>query len=724
MEKKINKNIKTVSANKLPRIFKKHYDSKSFENKLLKKLYIKTDCDFVEKLFIEKKDKKNRKIITFNETLKISISDLKKYKLLSKQIKQQKGGIKIIPLISVIIFITTITLCIIFFKNIIIEKALIFALQDIFEAKTDIEKVDFQIFNASLEINGLEQANKDSPMKNLFEIDKIRTDFYLSDLLKGKFHAKTISVEGVAIDTNRIKSGKLPIKIAKTKEKKQNKENIISQKNNFSQNAENKLKGMFENYNPEKIIGNLQDELKSPTVASQITSDVQTKIEKWKNVPQEIQSEVNAFSENISTLTKTDFSKINDLAKLKTTLEQINKSIEQSKNLKKTLEKTTTDLSNDSKSINDYSKQIQNAIKADNILVESKIAEMKSLFSSEGLNDVMNNAIQSILYDICGKYYPYVNKGLDMALSIKNSSSNSKTQKDVKAEKKSFINKTKERLPGRNIFFKEDTVPTLYIENITASGYEYKTNNLLFKGIANFISNDQDICKKPSNLQANFNINGNPNNVSATIDARSTSSSPLLIASYMGSGFSISTNTNVFELNSKSSINAKLSANKTGNALLNGSIDMNIIEITGMQFEPEKVCNIYNEALKNLKKLSIDFTIKINSDKTLSISINNPTKTAKQISEPISIALTGELNSIANDAKNNITKILSEKTGVATNQIQQFTNIQSNINNSKNKVDNLQNQLEQKKKQINEQISNAAKSTTSDVANKLIKILF
>ena len=57
-------------------------------------------------------------------------------------------------------------------------------MQGIFGAKTDIAKVDFQFFNASLEINGLEQANKDSPMKNLFQIDSIKTSFNLTDLLR------------------------------------------------------------------------------------------------------------------------------------------------------------------------------------------------------------------------------------------------------------------------------------------------------------------------------------------------------------------------------------------------------------------------------------------------------------------------------------------------------------------------------------------------------------
>ena len=60
------------------------------------------------------------------------------------------------------------------FKNPLLEKALVSSLQGVFKAKTDIEKVDFKILGASLEIKGIQQTNKDEPMKNLFEIENMQ----------------------------------------------------------------------------------------------------------------------------------------------------------------------------------------------------------------------------------------------------------------------------------------------------------------------------------------------------------------------------------------------------------------------------------------------------------------------------------------------------------------------------------------------------------------------
>ena len=717
---KSKKPEKTVSAKKLPGIFKKTYKEKAYSKNLLKKFYIEADKKFVEKLYSPSQDKKGRNIMVCNKSAEITKADLKRYKLIAKQIKMQKGGIKLVPLIAVAVLVAVLSAGVSLFKNIIIEKAITSAMQGIFGAKTDIAKVDFQFFNASLEINGLEQANKDSPMKNLFQIDSIKTSFNLTDLLRGKFHAENLSVEGVAIDTERKKSGELPIKPAKTKEEKQTESALSAKKQELSEEASAKLKEMFDSYNPEKMLENLQNELKSPAVASQISTDVQQKVEKWSSLPAELQEKVNAFSKNVNDIANTDFSKINDVAKLKSTLEKINSTAKSGEELKKLIEKSNSDLFSDSKAIADYSNKIQTAIKSDYALVDSKISEMKSVLSPAGLNEIMTNAVQSVLYQMCGKYYPYVSKGLNAALSAQKSSSEKKTEKSAEKTEKTVMT----RHPGRTVFFKQDTVPTLFIENVTASGYEYKTDNLLFKGNAKNIANNQNMTGKPTDISADFKIAGNPNNASVKIDARTNTNSPLVTASYTGSGIPVNADAQVFAFTSKSTIKAKMTADTNGKVSLNGVLDMNISEMTGMQFDVEKISELYNTALSNISRLTVDFSICINEDKTMTISLNNLDSLASQLTTPVVKTLTAELNSIAADARSSAAKLLSEKTGVATEKIEQFTNIKNSVNSSKESVNNLQKKLEQKKKQINDQITNSTKAAAGDAAGNLIKKLF
>ena len=726
-KEKVAKVEKNIPAKKLPSIFKKQYTEQKFEKKILKKLYIEQDKNMIKDLFVPAKDKKGRSVLAVDLTKSLPKSQFEKLKVLSKQIAQQKGGIKIVPLIAVVALIAAIGICVALFKNVIIASAIKSSMQGIFGAKTDIGRVDFQIFNAKLQVFDLEQANKENPMKNLFQIDDINVDFNLTDLLRGKFHAENLVVAGVALDTDRSASGELPVKQKKTKEEKKSESNISETRKKLMDEAARQLSAMFENYNPEKFLENLQSELKSPSVAIEISTDVQKKVEKWKNTPAELQSSVAKFSKSVDSLVKTDWANVNDPVKLKNALENLNASVEEGKKIKQSLEETTNSLKTDANAVSSYQAQLTNAIKSDTSLVDSKISEMKSTFSPSGLKKIMNDAVQSMLYELCGKYYPYVKKGLDAAMDIKsNSSAANSSEKSKKAEqKKSKKQKSSiHRMEGRTVYYKKDTVPKLLIENAVASGYEYGTQNLLFKGVATEISSDQNMRGKPTAISADFKIAGKPNSASIAIDARKETTSPLLSASYNGSGYPVNADAKVFVLESNGNISAKMTANSSGSFKISGLLDMNVNSMTGMHFEPERVSSLYNKALANVKQLSVGFNIGLDSNGNFEVLLTEPEKLARQLVTPITNALSSEINSIAADAKKNITSVLSQKTGIASEQLAQFTNIQKSIGEQKSKVNSLNSQLEAKKKEITAQITNAGKNSLKDAASGALKNLF
>lgn len=720
----VQKQPAKVLAKKLPKIYKKEYTEKAFEKKLLKHLYIETDKDLVKALFEKTTNKKGKTVMVVPKNKEIAKKDFARYKILAKQIAQQKGGIKIVPFLAVIALIVVIGVVVTLFKNIILEKAITSSMQKIFNAKTEIGLVDLQIFDASLEIKDLQQANKDSPMKNLFQIDDIKMDFNLTELLRGKIYAENMIVSGVALDTERKTSGELPI-VHKTKEEKKTESQIQKKTDELKDSASKKLQEMFENYNPETVLANIKNELKSPEVAASITKDVQASVEKWKETPTQMQKDVTDFSKSVESVTKTNWGGIDNLTKLKEALETVNNAITKADSLKSSIESTTNSIKTDTQKVQEYSKQIETAVKNDMALVDAKITEMKNLFSPSGLQNIMNEAIESVLYSVLGKYYPYVNKVKDAAMSVKSSGSgkaisekSDSTEKKEKKQKKQAV--TKARLPGRTIYYKKNTVPKFLIQNVQASGYEYGTENLLFKGVATEVSSDQDVRGKPTSVQADFKILGHNNSASAIIDAREDSTASLVALSYVGGGYPIAADAQVFKLNSTSDINAKLSAEKDGSFVIGGSLDMNISEMTGMTFEPAKVCQLYQKALSDVKKLSVGFNVGYDVANGMVVSIENPEKLAGQLVNPIVNVLQGELNSIANDTKTKVTAMLSEKTNGATDKIAEFTNIKKSIEDSKSKVEDINKQLELKKKELSKRIEDLTKSATSKAVEKVV----
>ncbi len=119
---KQKKEPKTISAKKLPKIYKKKYSQKSFKKKILKKIYVQSDKTLVQNLFEESKDKKDNPIFVVPLEKMIATKDFKRLKLVAKQIKKQKGGIKFIPLVACLVFVSVLVLAITVFKNPLIEK--------------------------------------------------------------------------------------------------------------------------------------------------------------------------------------------------------------------------------------------------------------------------------------------------------------------------------------------------------------------------------------------------------------------------------------------------------------------------------------------------------------------------------------------------------------------------------------------------------------------------
>lgn len=725
---KKTKTIKKVPAKKLPKILKKEYSPELFDKKILKKIYIDTDKKLIKSLFVEGKDKKGNKVLHIDISSSLEKSDFARAKTVAKAIKAQKSSVKLIPLMATLVFVCALLLFTLLFKNAIVKSVITSSMQKIFLAKTDIEKVDLKLLSASLEIDSLAQADKDSPMRNLFEIDKIHMDFDFVDLLKGKFHAENMEISGVALATERKTSGELVFAASSGEVKKAEKE-VEKNSRQYSKNAAKALQEMFKSYDPQTMLSGIQDELKSPKLAESISADVTSKVEKWKNLPAEYHDSVSKITDNVNAIANTDWSKVNDPVKIAATLEKIAQIYKETDSVKSRINETTSSMTSDAAAIKEYSSQIQAAIKSDTLLLDSKITEMKKTFSPTGLKGVMNDALNSVLYSAAGKYYPYANMALNAAMNAKgsdksaakaNKAEKQNEPKEEKSAKSKKVKKSHKRSSGRDIFYRKDNVPRFLIETVKASGYEYKTDKLLFEASANEISSDQNMRGKASSVNASFKAGGSWNKLSATVDARSDSQANLILAKYSGKGFPVQADAEVFTLNSDSLISASMTADDDGSFTIGGTMDLKVKDISGMDFSPEKLSKLYNKSLQEISNLTLGFTLSSGSE-GLSLKITNLDKLSNQMLAPISKALSSELNSIADDAKKEVSALLKEKNGAVTSSISEFAGIQSSLNKELSSVNNLEKILNQKKKEL---AAKSGASAAQDAANKLLNKLF
>ena len=310
-------------------------------------------------------------------------------------------------------------------------------MQSAFGAKTELSSVNVELLGASITIKNLQQANKNSPMKNLFQADKIEIKFNLTQALRGKFDAENIELSGFAVNTERKTTGELP---KKQKQKSENSFDFAEKKNEALNAAKNSIQEVFAEYNPQNIINELEGNLKSPETAKQVQAEAEALVSKWKNKPEELESQVKDLDQSVRSVLDTNWGNIDDIAKLKLAIENVTSAMEKSKSLTKNIQSTANDVKSDSKKINALSSQVKDAIASDNALVNKQLSKITSFKISDG-KKILGNTLDSVFYSMAGDYYPYIKQAADYALQAKASSS--KSEKPKKERKKADNCKSK-----------------------------------------------------------------------------------------------------------------------------------------------------------------------------------------------------------------------------------------------------------------------------------------
>ena len=376
--KKAKKPPKTFPIKKLTGFFKKSYTQKKFD-KILKKIYIPEDKAMIQSLFSEKYQKGKKELLRIPRDKVFTKKELAQLKTLAKSIKANKGRVKLVPFIAVVSFIAVIGIVVTVFKNPVVKMGIRSAMQGIFGAKCDIGSVNVEIFGAQITVRDLQQANADEPMKNLFQFDKLDLNFNLTQLLRAKFHAENIEIAGIAWGTERKTSGKLPVKPKSAKEKAQKNDStgfydaLKAKTGKASENAMEQIVAKLQEYNPELILKNINENLQTKTVVLEVKDDMQKMVEEWKAKPAELQNNVNEFRTSAEKLTKLNSKNLKTPADIEKAIEDIQTAMAAGEKVKDGVESTINSFEGDAKKVEDFKTKIENAVKADTEMVEVEV---------------------------------------------------------------------------------------------------------------------------------------------------------------------------------------------------------------------------------------------------------------------------------------------------------------------------------------------------------------
>ena len=670
-KEKKKKEEKQIPAKKLPGILKKNYTRKKLA-KLLNHIYIPTHKEMVESLFVPNPTKEGKFYIPREQLF--PKSQFVKLKKIGKDVASQKFSIKIVPLAVTVGFCIAAVFAVITFKDQIARKLMINGMQNVFGAKTEIGYVHVEILGSSVHIKDLKQAYKDNPMRNLFEFKDIVIDFNLTELLRGKFDLQNIVAEGLDVMTGRETSGALPEKKKKKKtaaEKSPLELDLENRMNNMKATAQDEVKKIFEQVNPDTLIPQLQAQLKSPEIAKEAYEKGNAIYDKWKDKPDEINKLIDDVSKKSDKYIGYDWSKVTNPVEIQNAITEMNALINDCKSVKKQTSELVNDMSKDVKVVTEYSTKLKAAVDSDYKFVDETIGKIKSLTWNDGLK-LISGPIDNILYAGIGKYYPLLRQGIASAMEMKNANAKDK-KKEVKQEKR-------KRARGRMVYYRKDRVPQFLIENMSFSGVN-------FAGKANEISNDMDKRGAPATVELTIKDGSMNHRGGLLVDCRTVTDNPLIKADYTGERYPINFSFPDFGIKGPSDIVGNISVKNDGTLIIDGTLFMKEVSFSTTEFEPAYAYNLYARTLGFIKELKLGAKIEIDWNENLKLDIICDAD--KQLGNALYQLGMEELNNVKKQASDYVRNWLKNETGGAYDVINSVVDLNNIASKDALKADNL-----------------------------------
>jgi len=189
---------------KLPKLFAQSLTKADLEKRIYRKIYLQEYRDFIDGVLEE--DANGNLRVREN----LSKKELAKLKKIANSIRKNKGFVNRGKLIFTGLFIAALIIFTVFFKDSLVENVAEQGLEAVFQARCDLNGLRFSLLGGRLFFSHLEVANREKPMRNLFELGPTEIRLNLAEMLKGKVIIENLACEEIRWDTPRKFSGALP----------------------------------------------------------------------------------------------------------------------------------------------------------------------------------------------------------------------------------------------------------------------------------------------------------------------------------------------------------------------------------------------------------------------------------------------------------------------------------------------------------------------------------
>ncbi|MDR3162202.1 MAG: hypothetical protein LBU28_11405 [Spirochaetaceae bacterium] len=271
-----SKDKKAPASPAIPRSLRDGLSPKVFERRFLAALEHPVDREFFASHFEIRDDR-----YVLREGL--GQADMKRIKLLLRAIRaNRKGPVKFLPLIVMALVIAALAVFFTVFMNPLLERALERGMEALFEARVNVDRFNLELLRFRVGIGGITVANRDRPMKNLFQTGRMEFRLKPAAVLRGKIYIEEIRTDAIRFGTDRIVSGALPDRPPKAKPPKPSAPEAPPLVD-------------LRNFDALGLLNREYDKLATPRAYNAAIAAYNASLEKWKDQVELLQSRGNAL---------------------------------------------------------------------------------------------------------------------------------------------------------------------------------------------------------------------------------------------------------------------------------------------------------------------------------------------------------------------------------------------------------------------------------------------
>jgi uncharacterized protein (TIGR03545 family) len=387
--KSVKPKKKDLPTKFFPKKFKESYKRKKFETKILKRIFIPAEKDFLLGFYEKKEEFYELKNAYADKKKALTKSDHDRLVRLAKSIKKNASAVNwfLLTFFGVILggALVVSFLLLPVWLDAEVEKAL----ESAFGSEVDLDGLELNLLEGKLGFASLAVEDRRNPTRNLFQMDQAEIHINTGELLSSRFHIDSIQAQGIRWGTPRAPANSSGAGGSEDGSSGDD----AGQMSDISDEAasEDPFTGFFADIlgsesggeiipkeivdlNVEDLFQAQIDQLESPAAVEASTSFYESSLEAWTSKTELTGSDIQSFTSSAQDLAATNLASINDVASAQKLIADIDSVYSQYNSLKGSIDSLIRQAQSDWDEIQSLQETIANALASDEAFLNELIS--------------------------------------------------------------------------------------------------------------------------------------------------------------------------------------------------------------------------------------------------------------------------------------------------------------------------------------------------------------